>query len=44
MVFTFQTIISVDMIFYAKRDVLIMEMEKTVFYENLFVIKVTYLS
>ena len=28
------------MIFYAKRDVLIMEMEKTVFYENLFVIKV----
>ena len=40
MVFTFQTIISVDMIFYAKRDVLIMEMEKTVFYENLVVIKV----
>ena len=36
MVFTFQTIISVDMIFYAKREVLIMEMEKAVFYETLF--------
>ena len=32
------------MIFYAKRDVLIMEMEKTVFYENLFVRKVTFIS